>query len=742
MLKLSKYILRFWFPILLVAGLLFGQSQAELALPDYMSEIVSTGIQSHGFKGSVSDVLSVETYNDLVLVASDDEKKVIESSYDLVAYNDLDKEVKDTFTNIEGKDLYIIKELDSTQHKELEDALIRPMLVFSMVESMDKQSSEYKEMFGMLPEGVTPYQGLAMMPADAKAEFNKEIDTQIETLGESNVLVATSNSLKLEYESLGGNVSVVQNNYIFSKGLEMLGLALLGSIAAILVSLISSRIGAKLARDVRKDVFKKVESFSNQEFNSISTASLITRTTNDITQIQTVMTMVLRIVCYAPMLGIGALIKALNQSPSMTWIIIVVLLFMFCVIAVTFALALPKFKVIQSLIDKLNLTTRENLTGMLVIRAFGNEKYSEDRFDDANQTLTKTNLFVNRVMSGLMPIMMFGFNVVTLLIIWFGGQQIDLGNLDIGQVLAFMQYAMQIIMGFLMITIVAVMLPRATVAAHRVHEVLSITPQIVDPQTPKEFLENQKGVVEFDNVTFKYPGANEAVLSDISFVARPGKTTAFIGSTGSGKSTLINLVPRFYEVTSGSVKVSGVDVRDVNQFDLRERIGLVPQKGNLFTGTIKSNLLYGTNEASDEYLDRVIEISQAKEFVETKEDGMESSISQGGTNVSGGQRQRLAIARALTKNPEVLIFDDSFSALDFKTDAKLRQELQVLMAESKNTVLLVGQRIASIMSADQIIVLDKGKMVGIGTHDELMKNCSVYQEIAYSQLSKEELENE
>ena len=522
----------------------------------------------------------------------------------------------------------------------------------------------------------------------------------------------------------------------------MLGIALVGTVCAVACGFLASRVGAGVARLLRGDVFKKVESFSNEEFNKFSTASLITRTTNDITQVQMVVIMFIRIVCFAPMMGIGALIKAFQNTPSMTWIIGLVLVVIFLLIGITFVIVMPKFKIVQSLIDKLNLTMRENLSGMLVIRAFGNEEHSEKRFEKANSDLTKVNLFVNRTMASMMPIMMFIFNVVSLLIVYYGAKQIDLGNIAIGQMMAFMQYAMQIIMSFLMIAMIAIMLPRASVAADRVYEVLSMEPKIIDPQEPKSFDDSKRGLVEFKNVTFKYPGAHEAVLENISFTAKPGQTTAFIGSTGSGKSTLINLIPRFYEVSEGKIEVDGVDIRDVKQHDLREKIGLVPQKGLLFSGTIRSNLTYGAPEATDEQLEEVIKIAQAKEFIDHKEERLDSEISQGGTNVSGGQKQRLAIARAIAKNPEIFIFDDSFSALDFKTDAKLRRELNEMIKKTKNTVLIVGQRIASIMSADQIIVLDEGKIVGKGKHSELMENCKVYQEIAYSQLSKEELGHE
>ena len=616
------------------------------------------------------------------------------------------------------------------------------MLLITSIDSMDPNSKEYQEQFGSLPAGMSPYDAIGMMPQDQKDKMFEKIDQQMETMGESTLKIAAGNGVKAEYEKLGCDVDQVQNSYILQTGIKMLGIALIGTACAIGCGFLASKVGSGVSRLLRSDVFKKVESFSNEEFNKFSTASLITRTTNDITQVQMVVIMFIRIVCFAPMMGIGALIKAFNNTPSMTWIIGLVLIIIFMVIIVTFIIVMPKFKIVQSLIDKLNLTMRENLSGMLVIRAFGNEEHSEQRFDKANSDLTKVNLFVNRTMVSMMPIMMFIFNIVSLLIVYYGAKQIDLGNIAIGQMMAFMQYAMQIIMSFLMIAMIAIMLPRASVAANRIYEVLSMEVKISDPKNPESFDENKKGLVEFKNVTFKYPGANEAVLENISFTAKPGETTAFIGSTGSGKSTLINLIPRFYEVTDGKIEVDGVDIRNVNQHDLRDKIGLVPQKGLLFSGTIKSNLTYGAPDAADEELEEVIKIAQAKEFIDQKEKRLDDPISQGGTNVSGGQKQRLAIARAIAKKPEIFIFDDSFSALDFKTDAKLRNELNKMIEKTRSTVLIVGQRIASIMSANQIIVLDEGKIVGKGTHDELMKNCKVYQEIAYSQLSKEELGHE
>lgn len=742
MLKLKHYFKKFWAPILLCVGLLFLQSQSELALPDYMSDIVSVGIQAGGFDSAVSDVLSEDTYHHLLVLMDDNDQRILEKSYKLVEAKDVDKNILDKFSNVDGQNLYLLKDISDKDTDKLESVLVKPMLLITSIDAMDPNSKEYQEKFGNLPTGMSPYDALAMLPKEQKDKMFSEIDNEMEAMGESTLKIAAGNGVKAEYTRLGRNVDQVQKDYILAAGIKMLAIALAGTVCAIACGYLASKIGSGVSRLLRGDVFKKVESFSNEEFNKFSTASLITRTTNDITQVQMVVIMFIRIVCFAPMMGIGALIKAFQNTPSMTWIIGLVLVIIFAVIGVTFSIAMPKFKLVQSLIDRLNLTMRENLSGMLVIRAFGNEEHSEKRFEKANSDLTKVNLFVNRTMVSMMPIMMFIFNVVSLLIVYYGAKQIDLGNIAIGQMMAFMQYAMQIIMSFLMIAMIAIMLPRASVAADRIYEVLSMEPKIVDPKEVKAFNNDKRGLVEFKNVTFKYPGAHEAVLENINFTAKPGQTTAFIGSTGSGKSTLINLIPRFYEVSEGSIMVDGVDIRDVKQHDLRDKIGLVPQKGLLFSGTIRSNLTYGAPDATDEQLEEVIKVAQAKEFIDHKEERLDSQISQGGTNVSGGQKQRLAIARAIAKNPEIFIFDDSFSALDFKTDALLRHELDKMIKKTKNTVLIVGQRIASIMSADQIIVLDEGRIVGKGKHDELMKDCKVYQEIAYSQLSKEELGHE
>ena len=629
------------------------------------------------------------------------------------------------------------EDLSSDEESELEDILMKPMLIITSLDSMDTSSKEYQEKFGQLPPNMSVYDAISFMDESQKSKMFEDMDTRIDTMGESTLKIAAGNGVKAEYKKLGADIDKVQTDYIFKTGLKMLGIALLGTVAAISVAFFATKVGAGVARALRKDVFEKVESFSNEEFNHFSTASLITRTTNDITQVQMVTMMLLRIVCFAPIIGIGALIKVLKESPSMTWIIAVVILVIFGVMAVAFAAVMPKFKIIQNLIDRLNLTMRENLSGMLVIRAFGNEKHSEDRFDKANKDVTNLNLFVNRSMASIMPIMMFIFNVVTLVIVYYGSKQIDLGNLAIGQMMAFMQYAMQIIMAFLMIAMIAIMLPRASVAANRVYEIIETKPTIQDPTNPVALDESKKGLVEFNHVSFAYPGASEPVLKDIDFVAKPGQTTAFIGSTGSGKSTLINLVPRFYEVSEGSIKVAGVDVREMTQHELRDRIGLVPQKGNLFSGTIRSNLKYGAPEATDEELEEVIRVAQAKEFIDQKEERFDMEISQGGTNVSGGQKQRLAIARAIAKNPDIYIFDDSFSALDLKTDAALRGALSENVTDS--TIIIVAQRISTILHAEQILVLDEGRIVGKGTHEELLEHCEVYRQIAESQLSASEL---
>ncbi len=788
MFRLRKYFKKYWALFLIAIVMILGQAASELALPDYMSNIVSNGIQAGGFKDAVSDVLTTDTYHHILLFANEKEQTVIKRSYRYTKEEKLDSDIKKTFPK--AKNIYVLK--DDINHDELNKAMLKSMLIVSSIEDMDKNSESYKKLMGQLTASVASFRQkyeqafnsyqanknnlpettrqasetklaamktqlqmmeekvkegdvfyfIGAMPEDSRNKMFDSIDKQMKTMGNSTMNIAGGNAVKSEYKRLGANTDDIQNAYVFQAGVKMLVIALLGAVASIAAAFFASKTGAAIARDLRLDLFKKVESFSTHEMDQFSTASLITRSTNDITQIQQVVVMFIRLVCFAPVLGLGAFVRAIQQSKSMTGVIGLVLIVILGVLGVTFSIVLPKFKIIQSLIDKLNLAMRENLSGVLVIRAFGNEKEAERRFDVSNTDLTKVNLFVNRVMISLMPIMMFIMNAVTLAIVYVGAKQIDLGHIQIGQMMAFLQYGMMIIMGFLMIAMIAIMLPRASISAKRIADVLETENSIVEPAHPEAFPDDQRGVVTFDHVSFAYPGSEENVLSDISFTAKPGQTTAFIGSTGSGKSTLINLVPRFYDTTSGHVYVDGVDVRNASIHELRSKLGIVPQKANLFSGDVRSTLQYGASNASDEDLERALEISQSKEFVDKLPGGLDHEIAAGGTNVSGGQRQRLAIARALAKNPEILIFDDSFSALDFKTDAKLRKELNEMCQKEHNTVLLVGQRIASIMHADQIIVLDEGRMVGKGTHDELMKTCDVYQQIAYSQLSKEELENE
>lgn len=788
MFRLRKYFKKYWALFLIAIVMILGQAASELALPDYMSNIVSNGIQAGGFKDAVSDVLTRDTYHHILLFANEKEQTVIKRSYRYTKEEKLDSDIKKTFPK--AKNIYVLK--DDINHDELNKAMLKSMLIVSSIEDMDKNSESYKKLMGQLTASVASFRQkyeqaynsyqanknnlpeatrqasetklaamktqlqmmeekvkegdvfyfIGAMPEDSRNKMFDSIDKQMKTMGNSTMNIAGGNAVKSEYKRLGANTDDIQNAYVFQAGVKMLVIALLGAVASIAAAFFASKTGAAIARDLRLDLFKKVESFSTHEMDQFSTASLITRSTNDITQIQQVVVMFIRLVCFAPVLGLGAFVRAIQQSKSMTGVIGLVLIVILGVLGVTFSIVLPKFKIIQSLIDKLNLAMRENLSGVLVIRAFGNEKEAERRFDVSNTDLTKVNLFVNRVMISLMPIMMFIMNAVTLAIVYVGAKQIDLGHIQIGQMMAFLQYGMMIIMGFLMIAMIAIMLPRASISAKRIADVLETENSIVEPAHPEAFPDDQRGVVTFDHVSFAYPGSEENVLSDISFTAKPGQTTAFIGSTGSGKSTLINLVPRFYDTTSGHVYVDGVDVRNASIHELRSKLGIVPQKANLFSGDVRSTLQYGASNATDEDLERALEISQSKEFVDKLPGGLDHEIAAGGTNVSGGQRQRLAIARALAKNPEILIFDDSFSALDFKTDAKLRKELNEMCQKEHNTVLLVGQRIASIMHADQIIVLDEGRMVGKGTHDELMKTCDVYQQIAYSQLSKEELESE
>ena len=726
MTKILKYLKPYWFSILLAFGLLFGQATCELTMPDYMQNIVNTGIQNSGIESGVYQQISEKTLNSFLMFATDSEKDLITSSYKLVESASASKDLKSEIPALKKENVYLLKDINDTKKSSLEDCLtLLQMTVMEVSQAASKKNVQIPQLLMM--NGVDTYRKAA------KSEISK--------LGTSTVSSMSSQFLKKEYTDLGMDMEKIQQDYIISSGIKMLGYALASAVCAILVGFLASRIAAGFSKNLRQSVFEKVTHFSNENLNTFSTSSLITRTTNDIQQLQMTIVMFLRIVMYAPIIGVGAILHVIESGANMTWILALCVVVILSVVLLIFMIVMPKFKVMQKMIDKMNSVVRELLDGMLVIRAFNNEKIEEEKFDKANSDITSISLFTTRAMAIMMPIMMFLMNGTTLMILWFGSKQVDAGIIQVGSIMAFMQYAMQVIMAFLMITMVAIMLPRANVSAQRIQEVLSSEITVTDKENTCDFSSSMRGVVSFDNVSFRYPGADEDVLSDISFSTKPGQTTAFIGSTGSGKSTLINLVPRFYDVTSGSICVDGVDIRDVKQADLRSRIGYVPQKGMLLSGDIESNLLYSKKDASENDIQSALDISQSSEFVNKKPEGIHSEINQGGTNVSGGQRQRLSIARAIVRKPEIYIFDDSFSALDFKTDAKLREALAASCKETKSTVLLVAQRISSILHADQIIVLDEGKMVGKGTHEELMESCKVYQQIASSQLTKEELAN-
>lgn len=726
MTKIMKYLKPYWLSIVLALGLLFGQATCELTMPDYMQNIVNTGIQNAGIESGVYQQISEKTLNSYLMFATDSEKDLITSSYKLVESTSASKSQKSLIPALKEENVYLLKDINESKKSSLESCMT--LLQMTMVEvSKDAESAGVQIPQLLIVNGVDSYRSAAK--------------TEINNLGTSTVSSMSSQFLKKEYSDLGMDMEKIQQDYIIYSGLKMLGYALGSAVCAILVGFLASRIAAGFSKDLREAVFEKVTHFSNENLNTFSTSSLITRTTNDIQQLQMTVAMFLRIVMYAPIIGVGAILHVIESGANMTWILALCVVIILSVVFMIFMIVMPKFKIMQKMIDKMNSVVRELLDGMLVIRAFNNEHLEEAKFDKANKDITSISLFTTRAMAFMMPIMMFLMNGTTLMILWFGSKQVDAGIIQVGSIMAFMQYAMQVIMAFLMITMVAIMLPRANVSALRIHEVLSSDITVKDKEKTCDFSSNMRGVVSFKDVSFRYPGADEDVLSHISFETKPGETTAFIGSTGSGKSTLINLVPRFYDVTIGSICVDGVDIRDVKQADLRSRIGYVPQKGMLLSGDIESNLLYSKKDANAKDIESALAISQSTEFVSKKPEGIHSEISQGGTNVSGGQRQRLSIARAIVRKPEIYIFDDSFSALDFKTDAKLREALAASCKETKSTVLLVAQRISSILHADQIIVLDEGKMVGKGTHAELMESCDVYQQIASSQLTKEELAN-
>ncbi|MBQ6632560.1 MAG: ABC transporter ATP-binding protein [Romboutsia sp.] len=739
MTKVLKYLKPFTLSLILVIGLLVVQATCDLSLPDYTSNIVNIGIQQNGIENAVPTVIREKELDKLMIFMNDKQKQEVEKSYDLIEKSNLSKDEYDKYVKkyplLKTEPLYKL----NTDNKEDIDSLNHIMgtslIKVSAIEMASKEGN-----IPNIPNGMDIFTVLENMPKEQLNKVTEEIDKQIDGLDENMLTQSSIYAVKNEYEAIGIDIGNLQNNYIFKSGAIMLGVALISLVATIAVGFIGSRVAAGVGTSLRKDVFRKVVSFSNVEFDKFSTASLITRSTNDIQQIQNLTVMLVRMVFYAPILGLGGVLKVLNTDTSMAWIIGVAVVAILLVVIILFSLAIPRFKKVQKLVDKLNLVTRESLVGMLVIRAFSNQGLEEKRFDETNKELRKTNTFVNRIMSIMIPTMMLIMNMITILIVWVGAHNIDAGSMQVGDMMAFIQYSMQIIMAFLMISMLSVMLPRASVSAIRINEILSTDIAIKDSKETKEFDEDKYGEVEFKNVSFKYEDAEDNVINNINFTAKPGQTTAFIGSTGSGKSTLINLIPRFFDVTEGKILVNGVDVRNIEQHKLRDEIGYVPQKAVLFSGTIDSNIRYGAEDASKDDITEAASIAQAMEFIESKPDKFETEIAQGGTNVSGGQKQRLSIARALAKKPKIFIFDDSFSALDLKTDAKLRKELKSKTKDA--TVLIVAQRISTILHADQIVVLDEGNVVGIGTHEELMKNCEVYNQIALSQLSKEELDNE
>jgi len=745
MLRLLKYLKSYLTMILLAIVLLFIQANSDLALPDYMSKIVNNGIQQNGIVDAVPQAIRQSEMDHLVLFMNAEDKARVLNDYTLIDSNSPDySQLVQQYPVLASQPIYVLKSVSQAEIDVLNPVMGKAFLAVSGLEKIianPTQAAAAAKTFGFdlskIPQGTDVFTLLANLPETQRSQMSAAMDKQFAALGNNMIVQSAVGLVKQEYAALGMNTNQLQSSYILNTGIIMLLLSLLSGVCTVSVGYLSARTAAGLSRDLRKNVFKKVESFSGNEFDKFSTASLITRSTNDITQIQMVTIMMIRMVFYAPIMGVGGIIRAVGKDTSMWWIIAVAVGVLITIVSIVFTISLPKFKIIQNLIDRLNLVTRENLSGMMVIRAFNMQQFEEKRFDKANRDLTDTSLFVNRVMVVMMPAMMLIMNGLTLLIIWIGAHQVAQSHMQVGDMMAFLQYAIQIVFSFLMLSFMFIIIPRASVSANRIADVLETEPVIQDPPSPKRFEEPFKGFIEFRDVSFRYPGAEENVLKDITFTARPGQTTAFIGSTGSGKTTLVNLIPRFYDVTSGSVLLDGTDIRQVTQHDLRDKVGYVPQKSSLFSGTIDSNLHYADENASDERIQEAAEIAQATEFISTAPEGMESSIAQGGGNVSGGQKQRLSIARALVKQAPIYIFDDSFSALDFKTDSALRRALKDKTGSS--TLLIVTQRISTVMNAEQIIVLDEGRIVGKGNHYDLMQTCETYREIALSQLSLEEL---
>ncbi len=731
--KLFKYLKTYWKMAFVILLVLLVQVYCDLSLPGYTSDIVNVGIQQAGVDDKIPEAISEEEMEKVLLFVQADDRQTVLDAYE-----------KDE--NTYNQTAYVLKKnIQDNEEKteELEEILSVPMMMTAGFEQGSDTTAKIEEQLRanipaeMLPKDATVFDILKMLPEEQLSQMTDKMKDQMDDMPDTIIEQAGISYIKTAYEDLGMDMNQIQFYYLFVTGGKMLALALLGMLASVLVGLLASRVGASTGRDLRGKVFRKVVGFSNNEFDQFSTASLITRSTNDIQQIQMLIVMLLRIVLYAPLIAIGGIYKVFQTNVSMSWIIALAAILIVLVVSVLFIVAMPKFKIMQQLVDKLNLVTREILTGLSVIRAFSTEKHEEERFDKANRDLTKTNLFVNRAMTFMMPVMMVVMNAISVLIVWTGAHGINDGQMQVGDMMAFIQYTMQIIMGFLMLCMISVMLPRAAVAAERVDEVLTSKTIIKDPEQPKHLPKKTEGVLKFNHVSFKYPGADEDVLEDIDFTAHPGQTTAIIGSTGSGKSTLVNLIPRFYDVTEGSITLDGIDIREMTQQELRSKLGYVPQKGVLFSGTIGSNIMFGNPDGNEQDMEEAAKIAQATEFIDTKSKKYDSTISQGGGNVSGGQKQRLSIARAIAKHPKLFVFDDSFSALDYKTDVALRKALKEKTSDS--TVLIVAQRISTILHAEQIIVLDDGKIAGVGTHQELLKNCEVYQQIAASQLSEAEL---
>jgi ATP-binding cassette subfamily B protein len=746
MLRLIKYLKPYVLLIILSIVLLFVLANANLALPDYLSQIVNTGIQQHGVENAVPEAIRQSEMNKLLIFMNSDDKAFVLDDYLLVEPTspDADQYIED-YPVLADEPILVLKDLDQASIDALNSIFGKAWVVVSSIEQMMADPSAIPLLgegfdfdLSEVSPGMDVFTLLGVMPAEQLDEIKSTIDEMSAALGDSMVNQMAVGAVAAEYEALGMDTAKLQADYILRTGGIMLLISLLGGVSTIAVGYLASKTAAGAARDIRSAVFTKVESFSSAEFDQFSTASLITRSTNDITQVQMVIFMIMRLVFFAPILGVGGVIRAIEKSANMWWLLALAVIVLLGMILIVFSISLPKFRIMQSLIDRLNLVTRENLSGMMVIRAFNKQDDEEKRFDTANRDLADTSLFVARVMIIMMPLMMLLMNLLSVGIIWVGAHQVAEANIQVGDMMAFLQYAMQIVFAFLMMSMLFIFLPRAAVSGGRIADVLGADLTINDPQNPKQFKDPFVSKIEFRNVSFRYPGAPENVLEDINFTAEPGETTAIIGSTGCGKSTVVNLITRFYDVTEGAIYMNGNDIREVTQSDLRDKIGYVPQKGMLFSGTVESNLRFADEDASPETLKEAVEIAQASDFVFTDPEGLAAEISQGGSNVSGGQKQRLAIARALVKKPPIFIFDDSFSALDFKTDSALRKALKETTRDS--AVLIVTQRVATVKNADQIIVLDQGRVVGKGKHHDLMKSCDTYREIAQSQLSKEELE--